>query len=309
MESLHKTVRNDWEALSNEAASNPGLLFYAYYKEGSGESKHDEHLGRMTGLGCGLSAQELIKRRQDEITALRKMGYEVRAWQQTLITRLAAGLGIESPTENGFTFDHTHGLPILPGSVLKGISQDQMLEVNLAVDMQDAAVRWKAKNTPEFIALFGLQTPLPDERHEPLVWAKDSAVRGHVILLDALPVPESNGVLKPFDMDIMNPHYQPYYSSKGSTPPADYHKPNPIKFLTVKEKITYIFTVAALPAAFRLKKDTVSGEEADEVTVSSSATMLADEAAKLLTMALQERGVGGKTLVGYGYFGPPVQER
>jgi len=39
----------------------------------------------------------------------------------------------------------------------------------------------------------------------------------------------------------MNPHYSPYYTE--GKPPADYHNPIPIKFLTVAKETTFIFRV------------------------------------------------------------------
>lgn len=52
---------------------------------------------------------------------------------------------------------------------------------------------------------------------------------GNIIFFDAYPTHSPQGCIK---ADIMNNHYQPYYN--GEVPPADYHKLNPIIFLTVE---------------------------------------------------------------------------
>ena len=95
--------------------------------------------------------------------------------------------------------------------------------------------------------------------------------RGKVQFLDAYPDPEKFH----FATDIMNPHYPEYYS--GSKPPTDHQNPRPIPFLTV-EKTTFRF-------AF-LSKDQPP----------------LDELSKRFQEALELKGVGAKTAVGYGYF-------
>ena len=95
--------------------------------------------------------------------------------------------------------------------------------------------------------------------------------RGEVQFLDAYPDPEKFH----FATDIMNPHYPDYYS--GSKPPTDHQNPRPIPFLTI-EKTTFRF-------AFLAK---------DQNPL--------DELKKRFQEALELKGVGAKTAVGYGYF-------
>ncbi|MCS7081364.1 MAG: type III-B CRISPR module RAMP protein Cmr6, partial [Chloracidobacterium sp.] len=52
--------------------------------------------------------------------------------------------------------------------------------------------------------------------------------KGKVIFFDAIPGDLADLTL---DLDVMNPHYAPYY--QGNEPPADYHNPVPIFFLTI----------------------------------------------------------------------------
>ena len=96
--------------------------------------------------------------------------------------------------------------------------------------------------------------------------------RGKVQFLDAYP-DEVN-----FATDIMNPHYPYYYS--GSEPPTDHQNPKPIPFLTV-ENTTFRF-------AFLAKHQSQN---------------LLDEIENRFQEALELKGVGAKTAVGYGYFG------
>ena len=93
--------------------------------------------------------------------------------------------------------------------------------------------------------------------------------RGKVQFLDAYPK-NVNLVT-----DIMNPHYPDYYS--GSKPPTDHQNPVPINFLTVEES-TFRFAFLA------------------------KAQAPLNEIKKRLQEALEMKGVGAKTSVGYGYF-------
>lgn len=107
----------------------------------------------------------------------------------------------------------------------------------------------------------------------------DDAKRGKVIFLDSYPLEVPH-----LHIDIMNPHYGPYYTDEGhKTPPADYHQPNPIKFLTVAKGSKFIFRVL-------IDKTHNKYDELKNKTI------------KALKRAITEEGVGAKTSLGYGLF-------
>ena len=93
--------------------------------------------------------------------------------------------------------------------------------------------------------------------------------RGEVQFLDAYP----EGVH--LATDIMNPHYPDYYS--GSKPPTDHQNPVPINFLTVEQTRFRFAFLAKTQAPL-------------------------DELKKPFQDALELKGMGAKTAVGYGYF-------
>ncbi len=101
---------------------------------------------------------------------------------------------------------------------------------------------------------------------------------GHLIFHDAWITPESLiGSLQP---DVMTPHHGDYYSDeKGLTPPTDFDDPNPVTFLSVVGK--FLIAVSC----------DVPGPVGDE---------WAERVFDLLTDALREWGIGGKTNAGYG---------
>lgn len=101
------------------------------------------------------------------------------------------------------------------------------------------------------------------------------------IFFDAIPAKPP--ILEP---DVMNVHYQDYYSGKTDSqghpiPPADYLNPNPIPFLTVGKSSPFLFAVG-----WRGEKDEKARQQAQQ----------------WLTVGLRELGLGAKTAAGYGYF-------
>ncbi len=93
--------------------------------------------------------------------------------------------------------------------------------------------------------------------------------RGKVQFLDAYP----DAVR--FAKDIMNPHYPEYYI--GGKPPTDGQNPVPINFLTVERtSFRFVFLTRTPGLLDRLKER--------------------------LERALEMKGIGAKTAVGYGYF-------
>ena len=101
---------------------------------------------------------------------------------------------------------------------------------------------------------------------------------GHIIFHDAWITPGSlKGSLQP---DVMTPHHGDYYSDEtGRIPPTDFDDPNPVTFLSVVG--TFHVAVSC----------DVPGPEGQE---------WADLVFELLSNALHEWGIGGKTNAGYG---------
>jgi len=132
----------------------------------------------------------------------------------TTATRLLFGTGYQHPLEIGFMFDWTTGLPVIPGSSLKGIAKD--------VSIKDDLPELDGKCDPNEI--FG--TP---------------ACVGRIVFLPAYP--ELSGGNAFFELDVTTPHYKKYFEDPEN-PPADYYSPVPLHFLTVPKGIKYTFRLA-----------------------------------------------------------------
>lgn len=178
----------------------------------------------------------------------------------TNTSRFATGLGRNHPMENGFTWHPTLGVPFLPGSSLKGLLRSWFREENDKLVMENGRERWE--ETDKAQRWFGIQKDV-----------------GRCIFLDMLPT-----VPPKLTVDIMTPHYGPYY--QGEAAPGDWHSPVPISFLVVDERITW--QLAILPGP---EHRTIEVNELESLTES-------------LTEALDIMGAGAKTAIGNGRFCP-----
>lgn len=143
----------------------------------------------------------------------------------TAAAPIAIGLGNASPLEVGLTLHHTYGMPILPGSALKGLCRRGALYLKAEGKLNDQHLK----------ILFGTGGD------------KDAAA-GAVVFYDAWYDPESpkgKEKSKPFHRDVITVHHPQYYQSRGKTPPTDFDDPNPVPFLVIKPGARFLFALDA----------------------------------------------------------------
>lgn len=162
--------------------------------------------------------------------------------------RLYIGLVRDNPLETGVAVNHTYGMPLIPGSSIKGV-------------VRAAAMRWLKDRADANAFLFGRGGEGPDETEA-----------GGVVFHDAWWVPEGEG--KPFVPEVVTPHHRDYYNL-GSAHATDFDDPVPAPQIAVRGRFLFV----------------VEGEGGWR-----------ELAMRLLTLALTECGVGGKTTSGYGRF-------
>jgi CRISPR-associated protein Cmr6 len=214
--------------------------------------------------------------------AINKLEIEtVKLSPLTVDWRLIVGLGAESVYETSMTLHHIYGIPYIPGQAVKGVLRSWLILEHFTenkdgeFDLKKAEDR--ALGDPGFRRIFGA----PEQNNL-------KACRGEIVFFDAFPTHLNKDSIQP---DIMNPHYGPYYDN-AKQPPADYHNPVPVTFLTVVNT-TFEFFVGFKP--LNAKTAEIQGGEFDGTTPLSLVQ-------KLLPAALSEHGLGAKTAVGYGYF-------
>lgn len=218
-----------------------------------------------------------------------------------LLSRLLVGHGNPSPTEVGLTVHHTWGVPVIPGSALKGLL-NHYIQIVLGPDPCECVhpfasdqpepdrrdyqgVTWKGsqiKHGPGKIhrAFFGAPEAESDEalrRDYPEFEEYIGASQGLVCFHDALYIPGSIGGDQPYAKDILTVHQKAYYGNAGrhGQGPNDYDDPNPVAFLTVRPKVKFLIALSG---------------------PSDWAALAID----LLAEALEKWGIGGKTSAGYG---------
>lgn len=232
--------------------------------------------------------QHAFQRFTDSLTA---SGGACEAMEGTLAARLVIGHGNPSPVDFGLTVHHTWGVPIIPGSALKGLLATY-LEAVFGPDPEpgdDAEARaafagptWKkgrlvAPPGEVIRALFGAPD-VPGAEGE-----SAAARRGQVVFHDALFVPGS--AAPPFARDVLTVHQRSYYGQgeaarqAGEAWPNDYDEPNPVAFLTVRPGARFLIALTGDASWCQF-------------------------AVTHLKAALEGFGVGGKTTAGYGVFDP-----
>ncbi|HRE46692.1 MAG TPA: type III-B CRISPR module RAMP protein Cmr6 [Aggregatilineales bacterium] len=222
--------------------------------------------------------------------------------------RLIVGLGGKGPMEFGLTVQHVCGLPIIPGSALKGLTRAYALltiaaQFNISLlnskelnegklsshlDLLDAALAGVKEDREKMwgellhavskLDRKGLEDDPAARAYAEVFGSQDAA--GTCVFFDAV-IAGVEGLPKQgklFKVDVMTPHFNSYYQGNGAPHDAEY--PVPVPFLTVTHGVTFAFAVAARKG-HTPPLDTVTG---------------------WLQAALNELGIGAKTAAGYGVF-------
>lgn len=193
-----------------------------------------------------------------------------RAGEQLLLanarvrTRMVVGLGAESVLETAIHLHRTYGVPVIPGSALKGLAR------SYALHRLDETL-WGA-GSDAFKIVFGLApTGRETGQERPPDDPANFMGAGYVTFFDALYVPGSGFDHRGLHVDVLAVHHKRYY--EGAAAPADWDSPTVVPFLSATG--TYLLALGG-PAEW------------------------AEAALNILELALKEAGVGGKTSSGYG---------
>lgn len=181
------------------------------------------------------------------------------------VGRLMVGLGSENVLETGIRLHHTYGVPLIPGSALKGLASHYCHEVwgQRHVEPPGESNRLFRRRERYHCLLFGT--------------TEDGGV---ITFHDAwiTPASLSGGSLR---LDVMTPHHPKWQTNEA--PPTDFDSPVPVSFLSAV-------------GTFQVRLSW-SGPIETPQEQSQAWTRLA---MNLLQEALTEWGVGGKTSSGYG---------
>jgi len=255
---------------------NADLLYKRLWFEEPVTARLD-HLTQVAAACAALPADLLDAVNSRRALAARqlaaKAGHTAVAVRLTPLWRMVVGHGEDTVHETSLTMSPTYGVPIIPGSALKGVAASQ------------ARAEQREPWSTDLTRIFGTPRPRRGQSDDgagdpaPPAAAVEAdphaeAAQGSVTVLDALPITPPAVVV-----DVLTPHVQPYYKLDAngvpSQPPAEYHNPVPVRFLAVQDTPFLAWLVG--PAA--------------DVT----------RFAELLVAGADDLGIGGKTAAGYGY--------
>jgi len=223
---------------------------------------------------------------------------------------LLVGLGYnhavsaEQALNAGFSFDHTTGLPVIPGSTVKGILRAAFpqRDYTRAEEPKETKPEWYRKTaaakavwlTQALTKIVGparagatdlatLETELFDSHATPMA---------QPVFHDATVVGASGNLFGP---DNITPHVNYAKGDKGDkVPPSRYKNPNPISMLKVMPGVSFSFAFR-LPADLKLNYYEHEGEQV-RVALSSA------EIISLFKAIFLAFGVGAKSRLNYGRF-------
>lgn len=199
---------------------HPGLLLQRYLCENAtGDGENPEEKRAIMSAAINAASHQ-------EVLDLYRCAFD--RWKASLpkepspielVTqgRLIVGLGSENVLETGIRLHHTYGMPIIPGSALKG----------LAAHYCDQALG----PSDERFRKSGLY-------HQLLFGKTDDS--GCIVFHDAWYVPGSEK--EPLKLDVMTPHHSRWNKVENPEPPTDFDSPIPVPFLSVAGK--FLISVA-----------------------------------------------------------------
>ncbi|KLL13027.1 type III-B CRISPR module RAMP protein Cmr6 [Protofrankia coriariae] len=207
--------------------------------------------------------------------------------------RVVIGLGEQTPAEIGLSVHGTYGVPVLPGSALKGAARtcarqdypESYRDYGRIVFGKEPGETGPAG---EGTGADNTGRPSDGQPSGAATESDDSPSDGRFVFLDALPELSARGADTGVEIDIMNPHVPEYYRDPTAAAPSEYQQPVPVAFYTVTSAVT--FTVHIVGRGHDPDLPELAASDDDDGPVA------------WLSTALRDRGLGAKTNAGYGYF-------
>ncbi len=214
------SLRQAIQSTKKQEDTNIGLWLDRYFDipdkdDDEKAGRKQQHLKEARSIGLPVGYCDFLKNR----SALFSSSKNTSIVEAESIGRLAIGLGESSSWENNVRLQHTWGLPMIPGSALKGLA---------------ATFAHRYLRDPQWRR--DVEEQIGGESHHLLFGTTDW--QGLVTFHDALWIPPQaggNGLV----LDTITVHHQKYYQEGASEPPADWDSPVPIPFLAVVGKFEF----------------------------------------------------------------------
>jgi|GEM_PF-579179 len=199
--------------------------------------------------------------------------------------RMIVGLGSESVLETGIRLHHTYGMPVIPGSALKGLAAhycDHVWGERQTPKPSEDALKFRGARHED--KKNHREAEPHGEYHDFIFGNTDES--GCIRFHDAWLLPDSEK--EPLKFDVMTPHHVEWNNLTDPKPPTDFDSPVPVPFLSV----TGTFRIA-------VSWHGPSNDQTQNWT---------ELALSLVRDSLFEWGIGGKTSSGYGRFNRSLWE-
>lgn len=206
--------------------------------------------------------REALRLREALFTEPKERGC-VRVQTASARGRLIIGLGQKGPAEVGLALEHTWGVPVLPGSALKGL-------VAATAHQLLAHPDWHKDSRGKDLSGLGRGGSLA-------ALAGTIEQRGSVVFRDAWWIPAEGDTTLPIHPDVMTVHHPEYYGG-GKEAPSDMDSPIPVAF-------------ASVSGDFLVVVEKAQPDVPDEHL---------EAALSILQLGLAQLGIGAKTNAGYG---------
>lgn len=209
--------------VSDYETAHAGLLLDRYLPQWPDDkTQKGEEFAEFIEKVCKQSSSEIYKeayQRWNNLLVRRQIQQCAALWCGKLDGRLMIGMGGASVLEAAIRLHHSYGVPLLPGSALKGLVR--------AYALAKTAEGTGRISQQECETLFGRE---PE--------GEESGDAGYVIFHDAWWIPSSQPALTP---EIVTVHHPQYYATQGASDASDFDAPTPNAQIAVQG--SFLFAV------------------------------------------------------------------
>lgn len=207
-----KRINDIHRSLPGRGEIHPGLRIahgLDRWPEGDDNSVKHQLIAKIAEIESPIFYKKALERWQ-HITSDKERFFTFRA---DLMNRLYIGATRDNPLEAGVTVSHSYGMPIIPGSSLKGLASAaaNYLEQNHRFEIRPEIMHW----------LFGE--------------GGDIGESGALYFHDAW----WSGTGEPFVSEIVTPHHREYYQGAGK-PASDTDSPVPVPQIAVQGSFYFV---------------------------------------------------------------------
>ena len=268
-------IRKDSAAIVGNADSpaNLSLLFNRLCK-GVDEPDTDNKKNSCTQdtidtlvKGYSKTSNTLYKKAFKDWRASRENDENSISFTMETTAPLIVGKGDQNIHEFGITMQHPWGVPVIPGSAIKGVLS--------MFAHENGDENWQKSSL--------LVPPVPSGDYSLIMFGgedlKGNPHAGSLDFMDAWWIPEGgqDAARKPFIEDITTVHNRQYYQEKEDAFPDGMENPLPVSFIVVRPGTKFFFSIRG-------------------------AALWCELAKEMLIDAGRKYGFGAKTRVGYGRF-------